>query len=481
MGKVTGFKEFSREVEPYRPAKSRVLDFKEIYTDHDDKLLNTQAARCMNCGVPFCQSGEGCPVYNLIPEWNDLVYNEQWEDAFDRLFKTNNFPEVTGRVCPAVCEGACVLGITETPVAIKNLEFAIADKGIKSGWLKPKVPEVRTNRKIAIVGSGPAGLSAAQQLNSVGHSVEVYERSDRIGGLMMYGIPNMKLDKSILDMRIEIMEKEGIVFHTNNDIGAPNSPSLENLINENDSVLLTTGATKPRDLAIPGREGDGVHFAMEFLGKNTKSLLDSKLKNNNFISAKGKNVIVIGGGDTGNDCLGTSLRHKCKSLLNFEIMPELPKDRADNNPWPLFPRIHKVDYGHEESIEVLGKDPREYSISGKEFLRDESGKLIGIKTVMVDSAFKEIKGTEKTWKADLILLAMGFLGPENYINQEVDIDLDERSNFKADHNIHKTSHPKVFAAGDCRRGQSLVVWAINEGRAAAREIDKELMGSTALI
>ena len=481
MGKVTGFKEFSREVEPYRPAKSRVLDFKEIYTDHDDKLLNTQAARCMNCGVPFCQSGEGCPVYNLIPEWNDLVYNEQWEDAFDRLFKTNNFPEVTGRVCPAVCEGACVLGITETPVAIKNLEFAIADKGIKSGWLKPKIPEVRTNRKIAIVGSGPAGLSAAQQLNSVGHSVEVYERSDRIGGLMMYGIPNMKLDKSILDMRIEIMEKEGIIFHTNTDIGAPNSPSLENLINENDSVLLTTGATKPRDLAIPGREGDGVHFAMEFLGKNTKSLLDSKLKNNNFISAKHNNVIVIGGGDTGNDCLGTSLRHKCKSLLNFEIMPELPKDRADNNPWPLFPRIHKVDYGHEESIEVLGKDPREYSISGKEFLRDESGKLIGIKTVMVDSAFKEIKGTEKTWKADLILLAMGFLGPENYINQEVDIDLDERSNFKADHNIHKTSHPKVFAAGDCRRGQSLVVWAINEGRAAAREIDKELMGSTALI
>ena len=481
MGKVTGFKEFSREVEPYRPAKSRVLDFKEIYTDHDDKLLNTQAARCMNCGVPFCQSGEGCPVYNLIPEWNDLVYNEQWEDAFDRLFKTNNFPEVTGRVCPAVCEGACVLGITETPVAIKNLEFAIADKGIKSGWLKPKVPEFRTNRKIAIVGSGPAGLSAAQQLNSVGHSVEVYERSDRIGGLMMYGIPNMKLDKSILDMRIEIMEKEGIVFYTNTDIGAPNSPSLENLINENDSVLLTTGATKPRDLAIPGREGDGVHFAMEFLGKNTKSLLDSKLKNNNFISAKDKNVIVIGGGDTGNDCLGTSLRHKCKSLLNFEIMPELPKDRADNNPWPLFPRIHKVDYGHEESIEVLGKDPREYSISGKEFLRDDSGKLIGIKTIMVDSAFKEIKGTEKTWKADLILLAMGFLGPENYINQEVDIDLDERSNFKADHNIHKTSHPKVFAAGDCRRGQSLVVWAINEGRAAAREIDKELMGSTALI
>ncbi len=482
MGKVTGFKEHERVVEPYRPAKDRVIDFKEIYTDHDDSLLNTQASRCMNCGVPFCQSGEGCPVYNLIPEWNDLVYNEKWEEAFKRLLKTNNFPEVTGRVCPAVCEGACVLGITESPVTIKNLEFAIADKGIESGWLKPVKPSARTNRKIAIVGSGPAGLSAAQQLNSVGHNVEVYERADRIGGLMMYGIPNMKLDKSIIDMRIEIMEQEGIKFHTNTNIGGndEDSISMEELIEDNDIVLLTTGATKPRDLQIENREGAGVYFAMEFLGQNTKSLLDSNLTDKNFISAKDKDVIVIGGGDTGNDCLGTSLRHGCKSLTNFEIMPELPKDRLENNPWPLFPRIYKVDYGHEESREVFGKDPREYSVSGKQFIRDKDGKLTGIKTVKVDKDFKEIPGTEKTWKADLILLAMGFLGPEHYLNDNLDLELDERSNFKAEHNIHKTSHPKVFAAGDCRRGQSLVVWAINEGRAAAREIDLELMGATTL-
>ena len=482
MGKVTGFKEHERVVEPYRPAKDRVIDFKEIYTDHDDSLLNTQASRCMNCGVPFCQSGEGCPVYNLIPEWNDLVYNEKWEEAFKRLLKTNNFPEVTGRVCPAVCEGACVLGITESPVTIKNLEFAIADKGIESGWLKPVKPSARTNRKIAIVGSGPAGLSAAQQLNSVGHNVEVYERADRIGGLMMYGIPNMKLDKSIIDMRIEIMEQEGIKFHTNTNIGGndEDSISMEELIEDNDIVLLTTGATKPRDLPIENREGAGVYFAMEFLGQNTKSLLDSNLTDKNFISARDKDVIVIGGGDTGNDCLGTSLRHGCKSLTNFEIMPELPKDRLENNPWPLFPRIYKVDYGHEESREVFGKDPREYSVSGKQFIRDKDGKLTGIKTVKVDKDFKEIPGTEKTWKADLILLAMGFLGPEHYLNDNLDLELDERSNFKAEHNIHKTSHPKVFAAGDCRRGQSLVVWAINEGRAAAREIDLELMGATTL-
>ena len=482
MGKVTGFKEHQRVVEPYRPAKDRVIDFKEIYTDHDDSLLNTQASRCMNCGVPFCQSGEGCPVYNLIPEWNDLVYNEKWEEAFKRLLKTNNFPEVTGRVCPAVCEGACVLGITESPVTIKNLEFAIADKGIESGWLKPIKPSIRTNRKIAVVGSGPAGLSAAQQLNSVGHNIEVYERADRIGGLMMYGIPNMKLDKSLIDMRIEIMEQEGIKFHTNTNIGGndENSISMEELIEDNDIVLLTTGATKPRDLPIANRDGAGVYFAMEFLGQNTKSLLDSDLTDENFISAKDKDVIVIGGGDTGNDCLGTSLRHGCKSLTNFEIMPELPKDRLDTNPWPLFPRIYKVDYGHEESREVFGKDPREYSVSGKEFIRDKNGTLTGIKTVKVDKDFKEIPGTEKTWKADLILLAMGFLGPEHYLNANLELELDERSNFKAEHNIHKTSHPKVFAAGDCRRGQSLVVWAINEGRAAAREIDLELMGETTL-
>ena len=482
MGKPTGFKEFSRVVEPYRPSNERILDFKEIYTEHDDKKLGVQASRCMDCGVPFCQSGEGCPVYNLIPEWNDLVYQDRWEEAFDLLMKTNNFPEVTGRVCPAVCEGACVLGITESPVAIKNLEFAIADKGFQNGWLKPNIPSTRTGKSIAIVGSGPAGLTAAQQLNSVGHSVNVYERADRIGGLMMYGIPNMKLEKSILDQRTEQMRTEGIQFFTNTDIGgnSDNSVAIEELTDNSDIVLLTTGATKPRDLSIPNRDGEGVHFAMDFLKANTKSLLDSNHENGEFISAKGKKVIVIGGGDTGTDCIGTSLRHECKSLINFEIMAEPPKERAENNPWPIFPRVHKVDYGHEESAELFGKDPRVYSISGKEFLRNEDGTLRGIKTVEVDNNFKEVKGTDREWEADLILIAMGFFGPEHYVSKSLSIDLDERSNYKAEHNVHQTSNPKVFAAGDCRRGQSLVVWAINEGRAAAREIDLILMGSTNL-
>ena len=482
MGKPTGFKEFSRAVEPYRPAKERLLDYKEIYTDHQDEKLEIQASRCMDCGVPFCQSGEGCPVYNLIPEWNDLVYQNRWEEAFNKLMKTNNFPEVTGRVCPAVCEGACVLGITESPVAIKNLEFAIADKGFQNGWLKPNIPSFRTGKKIAIVGSGPAGLSAAQQLNSVGHEVKVYERADRIGGLMMYGIPNMKLEKSILDQRLEQMEAEGIEFFTNSDVGGsgPNGVGMSELENSNDIILMTTGATKARDLPISNREGVGVHFAMDFLRANTKSLLDSNHDDGMFISAKDKNVIVIGGGDTGTDCIGTSLRHGCKTLINFEIAPEPPKERTENNPWPLFPRVYKVDYGHEESAEIYGSDPRVYSISGKEFLRNEDGTLRGIKTVEVDSSFQEIPGTEKDWEADLILLAMGFLGPEHYAIEQLDVELDERSNYKAEHNVHQTSNPKVFAAGDCRRGQSLVVWAINEGRAAAREIDQSLMGSTIL-
>ena len=396
--------------------------------------------------------------------------------------QTNNFPEVTGRVCPAVCEGACVLGITESPVAIKNLEFAIADKGFQNGWLKPNIPHIRTGKTIAIVGSGPAGLSAAQQLNSAGHHVKVFERADRIGGLMMYGIPNMKLDKSIIDQRLEVMELEGIEFFINTDVGGsgPNSISMDELYSTNDIVLLTTGATKPRDLAIPNRDGPGVHFAMDFLRANTKSLLDSDHNDGNYISANNKKVIVIGGGDTGTDCIGTSLRHGCESLINFEIMPEPPKERADNNPWPLFPRVYKVDYGHEESREIYGDDPRVYSISGKEFLRNEDGSLRGIKTVEVDHNFQEVPDTEKDWEADLILLAMGFLGPEHYTISGLDLETDERSNYKADHNVHQTSDEKIFAAGDCRRGQSLVVWAINEGRAAAREIDKYLMGNTSL-
>ena len=467
MGKVTGFKEFKRIVEPYRPAKERVLDFQEIYTEHDERSLETQASRCMDCGVPFCQSNEGCPVYNLIPEWNDLVFQNRWEEAFERLIKTNNFPEITGRVCPAVCEGACVLGITETPVAIKNLECAISDKGLENGWFKAVLPEKRTGKKIAIIGSGPAGLSAAQELNYSGHTVSVYERDDRIGGLMMYGIPNMKLEKSILEFRIDLMKQEGIIFFTN-------VISVEKLSKENDVILLATGATRPRDLTIPNREAKGIHFAMDFLRTNTKSLLDSNHEDKNYINAKDKDVIVIGGGDTGTDCIGTSLRHGCKSLTNFEILPQPPTERAENNPWPLFPKTYKVDYGHEESSELFGNDPRVFSISGKEFIKDDQENLTGIVTVEVDNNFKEISGTEKEWKADLILLAMGFLGPENYVVENLQVELDERSNYKAEHNIHTTSNPKVFAAGDCRRGQSLVVWAINEGRAAAKEINNLL-------
>ena len=483
MGKTTGFKEFDRSVEPYRPAAERVLDFKEIYTEHNENSLTTQASRCMDCGVPFCLSDEGCPVYNLIPEWNDLVYQNRWEEAFERLMKTNNFPEITGRVCPAVCEGACVLGITETPVAIKNLECAIADKGLEKGWFRPSVPNNRTDKKIAIVGSGPAGLSAAQQLNSVGHNIAVYERDDRIGGLMMYGIPNMKLEKSILDLRIEHMKIEGVQFHTSADVGGKgkNSIDVKELITNNDVVLLTTGATKPRDLGVPNRQAEGIYFAMDFLHANTKSLLDSDHKDNNYIDAKNKNVIVIGGGDTGTDCIGTALRQGCKSLVNFEILPQPPDERPENNPWPLFPKIYTVEYGHEESTTLFGDDPRVFSISGKEFLTDKNGSLSGIKTVAMDNNFQEIAATEKEWEADIVLLAMGFLGPEHYISDLLKIDLDERSNYKAEHNVHKTSNPKVFAAGDCRRGQSLVVWAINEGRAAAREIDIFLMGESNLI
>jgi NAD(P)H-dependent glutamate synthase small subunit len=449
-------------------------------TEHSSEHLSTQGARCMDCGVPFCQSEEGCPVYNLIPEWNDLVYKGHWFEALGRLHKTNNFPEFTGRVCPAPCEGACVLGFNNPAVTIKNIECAIIDRGFDEGWVEPVSPPSRTGKSVAIVGSGPAGLAAAAQLNQAGHEVTVYERSDRIGGLLMYGIPNMKLDKAIVDRRVDLLRTEGVNFVVNANVGgdSENSVSIKSLLDDSDAVLLATGATVPRDLQIPGREGDGVHFAMEFLHSNTKSLLDSNLEDGQYISAKGKDVIVIGGGDTGNDCLGTSLRHGCKSLLNFEIMP--PKERAENNPWPTFPRIFQVDYGHDEARQVFGEDPRIYSISGKEFIRDGNGKLTGIRTIGVDVDFQEIPGTEKEYKADLIFLSMGFLGPEHYFIKDLDIELDERSNFKAEYGKYKTSVAKIFTAGDCRRRQSLVVRAINEGREAAREIDRELMGSTQL-
>lgn len=476
MGKPTGFKEFKRKTEPYRDAAERLLDFKEIYTPHDDAHLSTQGARCMDCGVPFCQSGEGCPVYNLIPEWNDLVYRGRWKDALERLHKTNNFPEFTGRVCPAPCEGACVLGVNEPAVTIKNIECAIADKGFDNGWVVANPPTFRSGKKIAVVGSGPAGLAAAAQLNLAGHEVTVYERDDRIGGLLMYGIPNMKLEKSVVDRRVNLLREEGVKFVVNADVGGKGKKavSVDKLLAENDALLLTTGATTPRDLNIPQRDGEGVHFAMEFLSKNTKSLLDSDLADGNYLSAKDKNVIVIGGGDTGTDCIGTSLRHGCKSLVNFEIMPRPAAERPDDNPWPLWPKIYRVDYGHEEAAQRDGQDPRVYSISGKEFVRDENGKLLGINTVEVDTHFKEIPGTLKFWEADLVLLSMGFLGPEHYVSRPLDLELDPRSNYKAEYGNFQTSNPKVFAAGDCRRGQSLVVRAIDEGRLVADAISAYL-------
>ena len=482
MGKVTGFKEFEREVEPYRDASERSLDFKEIYTDHQPEHLQTQGARCMDCGVPFCQSANGCPVHNLIPEWNDLVYRNRWREALDRLHKTNNFPEFTGRVCPAPCEGACVLGITDPAVTIKNIECSIVDKGFDEGWIVPEIPETRSDKSIAIVGSGPAGLTAAAQLNRAGHTVTVYERADRIGGLLMYGIPNMKLDKRFVDRRVDILRAEGINFVTNADVGGQgdNAVDITKLVADNDAVLLATGATLARDLNIPGREGDGVHLAMEFLTANTKSLLDSNLEDGNYISATDKKVIVIGGGDTGNDCIGTSIRHNCQSLVNFELLPKPPIDRAQNNPWPLWPRIHRVDYGHAEAGDKFGDDPRVFQVASKEFLRDSDGKLLGIVTVNVDDKLQEIPGTEKTWEADLVFLSMGFLQPEHYLNEALGMETDGRGNFVADKEKYQTSIPKVYAAADCRRGQDLVVRAINEGREAARAIDIDLMGSSQL-
>lgn len=488
MGKPTGFMEFPRTLPPDRVPNLRVLDWKEFHQHMPRPDLQKQGARCMDCGVPFCHSDKtgGCPINNLIPEWNDLVYRDQFHDAIIRLWKTNNFPEFTGRVCPAPCEGSCVLGINEPPVTIKNIEAHIIDTAWSEGWVKPQPPEKRTGKKVAIIGSGPAGLAAADQLNKAGHNVTVFERADRIGGLLMYGIPNMKLDKrEIVERRVRLMEEEGVKFITNAHIGV--SINAHELLKEFDAMILATGATRPRDLPVPGRNLKGVHFAMEFLAANTRSLLDSNHKDGKFINAKDKHVVVIGGGDTGNDCLGTSMRHGCKSLVNFELLPKPPETRAPSNPWPQWPRIFRTDYGHEEAVVRFNKDPREYQILTKEFLGDAHGNVRAIKTVRVDVSFAggqmkvtERAGTEQEWPADLVLLAMGFLGPEETVAKQLGVPLDPRSNYKAEYGRYATSIEGVFAAGDCRRGQSLVVWAINEGRGAARECDRYLMGVTTL-
>ena len=459
--KVRGFVEYEREALGYRDATERLKDWKEVHrhdpADAIKPLLSTQSARCMDCGTPFChQTNTGCPLGNKIPEWNELVHQGRWRDALDRLHETNNFPEFTGRVCPAPCEGSCTLGIIENPVTIKSIECTIVDRGFDEGWIVPKPPVKRTGKKVAVIGSGPAGLAAADQLNKAGHLVTVYERADRIGGLMMYGVPNMKADKmEIVQRRVDLLAAEGIVFVTNAHIGTEGHPSIHDIRDECDAVVLACGATKPRDLPVEGRDLEGVHFAMEFLHANTKSLLDSNLSDGNYIDAEGKSVVVIGGGDTGTDCIGTSLRHGCKSVVNFELMTKPPDVRAPGNEWPQWPRIFRVDYGHEEATVRDGKDPRTYEVLTKEFIpkADGSGKIAGVKTVGVrwvkDEAtgrmnFEEVEGSEKVWEADLVLLAMGFLGPEQTLVEKLGLDVDQRSNFKAEFGEFETSVPGRF-------------------------------------
>jgi glutamate synthase (NADPH/NADH) small chain len=493
MGKLTGFMEYGRQAPPWRDAKQRLRDWKEFHDHLPEETLKQQGARCMDCGVPFCHTGtllpggaSGCPINNLIPEWNDLVYRGQWREALARLHKTNNFPEFTGRVCPAPCEGSCVLGINEPAVTIKSIECAIVDKGFEEGWIVPEPPTKRTGKKVAVVGSGPAGLAAAAQLNRAGHSVTVFERDDRIGGLLMYGIPPMKLDKQIVERRVKLMAEEGVSFVTSTWVGK--GYPTERLRTDFDAVVLCGGATAARDLTVEGRNLGGVHFAMEFLLKSCKSLLDSNFADRQFIDAKGKNVIVIGGGDTGTDCVGTALRHGCKSLVQFEILPRPPNERASDNPWPQWPRVYNLDYGQEEAAALYGADPRRYVTVTKRLAGDAAGGVKELHTIEVDwvkngdgrLAMKEKPGTEKVWPAELVLLAMGFVGPEKPgLLAELGVALDGRGNVAVDDD-KATSVPGVFAAGDMSRGQSLIVWAIQEGRAAARGVDEFLMGDTLL-
>jgi len=493
MGKPTGFIEYLRELPVDRTPTERVRDWNEFHHHMEEKHLRQQGARCMDCGVPFCQTGKllsgmasGCPVNNLIPEWNDLVYRGLWHEALDRLHLTNNFPEFTGRVCPAPCEGSCVLGMNAPPVTIKTLENAIIDRGFESGWVLPHVPPTRTGKKVAVVGSGPAGLAAAAQLNRAGHLVTVLERADRPGGLLMYGIPNMKLDKrEVVLRRVELLEREGVKFICKANVGENVEANL--LLRDFDAVVLCTGATQPRDLAVDGRGASGVHFAMDYLTASTQALLDGGA-DHAAIHARGKDVVVIGGGDTGTDCVGTAVRQGCRSLTQLEILPRPPDDRAADNPWPEWPKVYKLDYGQEEAAARFGGDPRSYSTTVRKFVTGTDGALASIVTVAIrwerNAAGQlvpvEQAGTERELPAQLALLAMGFLGPEQPLIKELGAAVDARSNVLAEYGKYGTSVKGMFAAGDCRRGQSLVVWAINEGRGAARECDRYLMGRTRL-
>ncbi|XP_041463541.1 putative glutamate synthase [NADPH] isoform X1 [Lytechinus variegatus] len=484
LDKTRGFVKYGRNNDQYRSVEVRMKDWGEIYNHRGvKKQLKVQAARCMDCGTPFCQAHTGCPLGNIIPSWNDLVFKDQWKDALERLLVTNNFPEFTGRCCPAPCEGACVLGINAPPVTIKNIECAIIDHAFEQGWIRPEPPLHRTGKKVAVIGSGPSGLAGAAQLNKAGHQVTVYERNDRCGGLLMYGIPTMKMDKSAVERRIKLMEDEGVTFVTNAEIGK--NVNGWDLMKENDAVLLCMGSTRPRDLPIPGRDLSGIKYAMQFLEPWQKRQMGNQ---SDYIDAKGKDIVIIGGGDTGVDCIGTSLRMDAKSITTFEILTEPPPSRASNNPWPTWPRILRVDYGHSEVKLKHGQDPRHFEILSEEFLDDGQGNVSGIRTIQIKwtkdatgrFSMEKIPGTEKIFKADLVLLAMGFLGPEQSLIEELGVDQDPRSNIQTPNGKYHTSLDKVYAAGDCRRGQSLVVHAINEGRQAARQIDLDLMGSTSL-
>ena len=494
MGKPTGFMEYKREDAPAFSVKERIKNYNEFHTPLSQEKQKKQGARCMECGVPFCQSGmvignmvSGCPLNNLIPEWNDLIFKGAWEQAYNRLKITSNFPEFTSRVCPALCEKACTCGANGDSVTVKANEYSIVENAYLEGYACAKPPKVRTGKKIAVIGSGPSGLAAADQLNLRGHSVTVFERSDRVGGLLMYGIPNMKLEKSVIDRKIDIMKQEGVEFKTGVDVGKDIKAS--DLLKDYDRIILACGASNPRDIKAKGRDAKGIYFAVDFLKSTTKALLDNDLKEGTYISAKGKNVMVIGGGDTGNDCVGTSVRHGAKSVLQLEMMPKLPDERTDDNPWPQWPRVCKTDYGQEEAIEVYGHDPRVYQTTVKEFLKDKNGNVNGAVLVKLSPEkdkktgrlnMVEVPGSEYKVDVELVLIAAGFLGSESYVTKAFGVETNARTNVATKQDSFKTNVDRVFTAGDMHRGQSLVVWAIREGRDAAREVDESLMGYTNL-
>ena len=494
MGKPTGFLEYERVEAKAVAPKERIKNFNEFHTPLSETEQRCQSARCMDCGVPFCQSGmtikgmtSGCPLNNLIPEWNDLVYTGNWEQAYNRLHKTSNFPEFTSRVCPALCEKACTCGLNGDAVCTKENEMAIIEHAYANGLAGPKPPKARTGKRIAVIGSGPSGLAVADQLNQRGHLVTVYERADRIGGLLRYGIPNMKLEKHIIDRKLNVMKDEGVEFVTEANIGQ--NIKAKKIMDDYDAVVLAVGASNPRDINAPGRDADGIYFAVDFLTATTKSLLDSDLTDGKYISAKDKNVIVIGGGDTGNDCVGTAIRHGCKSVTQLEMMPKAPDVRSETNPWPQWPLVCKTDYGQEEAIAVFGHDPRIYTTTVKEFKKDKKGKLCKVVTIQLESKVDEatgrrmmvpVEGTEKELPCELVLIAAGFLGTQKYLTDAFGVEVNQRTNIKTDDGRFATTVAGVFAAGDCHTGQSLVVKAIRQGRDCAREVDKYLMGYTNL-